>query len=321
MQHLYTLLFFLLSFIFVKASPDYQMAEASAVVPVQIRNKLILVEGKINNQAGYFLFDTGASELILNEARFPRHEHHHSVPYFADATGHVAAHGYTYISTFNWGGLHREGFFAPLLDLLALESNLGEQLLGIIGYDVLQHVDLELDYYQGTISLFRPGAVVPYPEFRVAPDYTFDFEMDRHLPVLKAAVGNADGLLLAIDSGSSVNICDSRLKGKLKKKALQKRTIGLQGAVGILQQSPFYVMEALRIENTYSIAYCRVALSNLKKLKDHGIRIDGLLGINFFRLGRVFFSYHTQRIMVWLGQNEYTLRHSSLQPLPEMSAK
>lgn len=312
MRHLYTLLFFLSVPFFINAGPAYNLETVPSVVPIQIRNKLILVEGEVDGRRGLFLFDTGASELILNEAYFPRHEHYSPDLYFADAGGHSALHGYTYISSFDWGGLRRHGFFAPRLAMLTLESILEEELLGIIGYDVLQHVDLEFNYYQKTITLLRPGSEVPGTAMRIRPDYTFGFSMNRHLPVVKAKLGDADGLLLAIDSGSSVNVCAHRLKGKLKGRALQKRTIGLHGAAGIIKESPYYIMDSLQVENTYSIAYCRVAFSNLEALEDYGLRVDGLLGVNFFRLGRVFFSYHSRRIAVWLERNDYTLRHSSL---------
>ncbi|MCB0598032.1 MAG: aspartyl protease family protein [Lewinellaceae bacterium] len=315
MKHLHTLLFLTLFVNFAYAGPSYRLVESPAVVPLQVRNKLMLVEGRVNGKSGYFLFDTGASELILNQAYFPRHKHYNPKSHFASASGHIVLHGYAYISSFSWGSLRREEFFAPRIDLLALESQLGEQLLGIIGYDVLQHADLEIDYYQGAITLLRPGSDLPALALRADPDYAFDFQMDRHLPVLNARLGDAEGLRMAIDSGSSVNVCANRLKGKLKTKALKKRTVGLQGAAGILQQSPYFIMESLEVENTYSIAYCRVALGNVEAFDDYGFHIDGLLGVNFFRLGRVYFSYQAKRILVWLEENDYTLRHSSLRPL------
>ncbi|MCB0587464.1 MAG: hypothetical protein KDD06_19375 [Phaeodactylibacter sp.] len=321
MQHLSTLLFFLLASVFVFAGPSYFIEKAPVVVSLQVRDKLILVEGEADGQAGYFLFDTGASELILNEAYFPRYEHYNPEMYFADATGQKTIYGYSYISSFSWGGLRREEFYAPRISLLTLEERLGERLLGIIGYEVLRHVDMELDYYQGTITLLRPGPDMSSRSFSVNPDYSFDFRLDRHLPVLNASLGDAEGLSMAIDSGSSVNVCARRLRRKLKSKALQKRTISVQGAVGMIEQSPYFVMESLQVENTFSIAYCRVALGNLDALEEYGFRIDGLLGVNFFRLGRVYLSYQARRILVWLEENDYTLRHSAMPPLAGLSAK
>ncbi len=308
MQHPYALLPFLLSFNLVLAGPSYYMEESASVLQLQIRNKLILVEGQANGQSGFFLFDTGASELILNQAYFPQYEGHNPGFYFADAIGNRNYYGYVHITQFGWGGLRREDFFAPRLDLLALEATLGEQVLGIIGYDVLQHVDLEVDYYQGTLTIRRPGTASSLP----APDYSFDFQMDGHFPVLRAKLGEAEGLLLAIDSGSSVDVCASRHKPKLSSKALQKRTIGLQGAAGLIENTPYFVMDSLQVEDAYCITPCRVALGNLEVLGDYGFRIDGLLGVNFFRLGRVLLSYPSRRISVWLGQNDYTIRHRAV---------
>jgi len=301
----------------VAAGPSYYMEEPASVLQLRIRNKLILVEGQANGQSGYFLFDTGASELILNQAYFPQYEGHNPGFYFADAIGNRNYYGYVHITQFGWGGLRREDFFAPRLDLLALEAALGEKVLGIIGYDVLQHVDLEVDYYQGTLTLWRPGTASSLP----APDYSFGFQMDGHFPVLRAKLGEADGLLLAIDSGSSVDVCASRHKLKLRSRVLQERTIGLQGAAGLIEDAPYFVMDSLQVEQAYCITPCRVALGNLEALGDYGFRIDGLLGVNFFRLGRVFFSYPSRRIAVWLEKNDYTLRHISLLPAEGLSAE
>ncbi len=308
MQHLYALAPLLLSFGLALAGPAYQMAENPSFLRLHIRNKLILVEGEANGQRGYFLFDTGASELILNQAYFPRHEGHNPGLFFMDVNGNRDYYGHVHIRQFNWGGLRGEDFFAPRLGLAGLEAMLGEKVLGIIGYDVLRHVDLEIDYYQGTLILRRPGMAVQ-PS---VPDYSFHFQLDGHFPVLRAKLGDAGGLRLAIDSGSSVDICASRLKPKLRGKALQKRAINLQAAAGQVEHTPCFVMDSLQVEGAFSITPCQVALSNLDALKDHGFRLDGLLGVNFFRLGRILLSYRSQRIAVWLGQNDYTMRHNSL---------
>ena len=312
MQHLYTLLCFILPVFLIKAESPYHLAKSSSIVSLQIRNKLILVEGEVNGQSGYFLFDTGASELILHEAYFPAGQKGGKKVYFADINGNSAPHDYAYIEVFDWGGLQRRDFLAPRLNLHGLEERLGEKLLGIIGYDVLQHIDLELDYYQKTITLMRPGQQSASSLQLPQPDYSFDFQMDRHLLVLNARLGDAGGLKLALDSGSSVNVCAQRLRPRLKSKALQKRTIGMQGAAGVLQRSPYFIMESLQVESTYSISFCRVVLGKLGAFDDHGFHIDGLLGVNFFRLGKVFLSYSSKQIAVWLGQNDYTLRHSTL---------
>ncbi|MCO6491969.1 MAG: hypothetical protein J5I98_26365 [Phaeodactylibacter sp.] len=318
MQHLYTLLFFLSPVGFLLAGPTYHMTEPSSTVPLFIRNKLILVEGQANGQSGYFLFDTGASELALNEAYFPRQEHAAPGTRFADVSGHSIRHGYAFVDSFYWAGLCREAFFGACLDMSALESRLGEKLLGIIGYDVLQHVDLEIDYYRKTMILIRPGTIPPRPS---GPHYTFHFRMNRHLPVLKAGLGDATDLDMAIDSGSSVNVCSSRFKKKLKNKALQKRRVSLLGASGASEQAPYYIMESMVVENAYSIAYCRIALASMGVVDDYSLGVDGLLGVNFFRLGRVFFSYQSRRIDVWLEHNDYTMRHSTLPLLEGMSAE
>ncbi len=321
MRYLYITFFFLSISVFAVAGPSYYMEEESSVVPLHIRNKLILVEGQANGRSGYFLFDTGASELILNEAHFPRHKYHSPKKYFAGAGGYGVLQGYTYVSSFNWGCLRRDTFFAPRMALQALENILGEKLLGIIGYDVLQHVDLRLDYYRGGITLLRPGSAARGTASHPEPDYIFQFEMDRHLPVVNARAGEAEGLLLAIDSGSSVNVCARRLRRRLKSTALQKRTVSMYWAAGFIRKSACYIMESLQVENTYSIAYCRVALGNLKALEDNGFRIDGLLGVNFFRMGLVFFSYRSRRIAVWLERNDYTLRHRAVRPVERLSAE
>lgn len=298
----------------------YQMSQESCDMPFIIKNKLMLVRGQADSHSGYFLFDTGASELVLNKRFFLRKQGYRTGHIYADVHGRKARHGYSFISHFGWGSLERQNFYAPRLDLSALEAALGEEIIGIIGYDVLRHVEAEVDYYAGQMRLSRAGeGAVPVAE-APRPDLEFSFQLDGHLPVVRCAAGDAGSLLLGIDSGTSVNLMEIRLKKKLAGKAMQQRTIPLLGAGGQEKRAPYFVMESLEVEQAYSVLYSRVAFSDLSMLRNYGFRVDGLIGVNFFRLGRVAINYDTRHIRVWLGDNDYTMRLQLARPLPAISA-
>jgi len=45
----------------------------SVVIPLRRIGKLFLIEAKIDNTAGNFLFDTGAAQLVLNSTYFRKY--------------------------------------------------------------------------------------------------------------------------------------------------------------------------------------------------------------------------------------------------------
>lgn len=294
----------------------YKMAQESCELSFIIKNKLILVEGHADGHAGYFLFDTGASELVLNKRYFARQRGYNAGHTYTDVHGRRAQHGYVYVSRFRWGSLERDGFYTPRLDLAPLEAALGERIIGIIGYDVLRHVEAVVDYYAGSMQLFRIDSAPEYPAEPGAPDLEFSFQLDGHLPVVRGAAGPVGRLRLGIDSGTSVNLIEARFREKLEPNAMQRRTIPLLGAGGDEKRIPYLVMESLQVEGVYAEQYSRVAFSDLSMLRNYGFQVDGLIGVNIFRLGKVSLNYQSRRIRVWLGQNDYTLRLQLARPLP-----
>ncbi len=320
MKQMITLALLLFSIGALQSTSTYTLQSPSSEISFLIRSKLILVEGAVNGRVGYFLFDTGASELILNKERFSDGYNDKIRHQFADTGGHGVSQGSIFIGQFDWAGLKREKFFAPCLELGALEAELGEVLLGIIGYDVLRHVDIEVDYYRSAMAIRRPtGEKSSLPVRK--PDYHFTFKMDGHIPILRASLGEAGNLRMGLDSGSSMNICDRALRKKIAGRALKKRSIRMQGPGGRTIRTDYYTLESLQVENAYAISYARVALNSLKAFRDYGIHLDGLLGVNFFRLGKVRLNYSSQTIDVWLEHNDYTLRHNSLALPKGMSAE
>ena len=320
MPHLYTIL---LAILFMPAllwgESKYRMAQESCGLSFIVKNKLILVQGEAGDEAGYFLFDTGASELVLNKRYFGRQRGYESDHQYTDVHGHRGQHGYVFVSHFQWGGLERDHFYTPRLDLSPLEAMLGERIIGIIGYDVLRNVETVVDYYTGSMQLFRIDEI-PFPSADGRqPDFIIPFQLDGHLPVIRGAAGEAGKLRLGVDSGASVNLFEIRLRDKLAGKALQQRTIPLLGAGGGEKRTPYFVMENLQVEDAYFIHYSRVALSDLAMLRNFGFQVDGLIGVNFFRLGRVSINYRSRCFRVWLGQNDYTMRLQSVNPVKIMS--
>lgn len=118
-------------------------------LPFQLAHKLIVVEGRVENNSGLFLLDTGAERLVLNQKYFSNASTK-SRGHWAGIMGSTKSVPFTRINTFQLGAFSFPGLQANLLDLSHIEKQRNIQLLGIIGYEVLK--DLEVGVTQNQVE-------------------------------------------------------------------------------------------------------------------------------------------------------------------------
>lgn len=137
-------------------------------VPFEEYSNLIVIPITINNYVTLkFILDTGAESAILTEKLFADILNLHYVrtismrgPGLIDSLHAQVATG---IQMSLPGGINADGLNMLVLteDYLELTKNLGEEIYGIIGYDLFHRFVINIDYDRHVLHIFRPDKFKP----------------------------------------------------------------------------------------------------------------------------------------------------------------
>jgi hypothetical protein len=304
MKRLYTFIsaFCLLSVVLAAESP-YRMTETQSVLPFKQARKLVLVKAQIDQRHGYFILDTGINDLSLNSQHFGDEENLKKFERVIDIGG--ARHrvdGYM-VGIFRWGGIRRDSFAVPLIDMKGLEKILDCSLLGLIGMEVFRDLELCIHYDEGliTLNLLDETGRVGHKVYDSSPDYTLPFTLAGHLPVISARIGDQT-LRMGWDSGASINLLNKKLRRYLPTNARRLLRIGYGGTLSE-QTAPFYAVDAIYIDEQFAVNAWRMACPSMSHFKKLKLEIDGLIGADLLRLGQVAINYRRKHIRVWINKD------------------
>ncbi len=298
----------------------YHMTEALSVLPIKKVDKLIFVEAEVDGRKGYFLFDTGVGGLTLNEMYFGEDEDTGVLTKITDINGRKERVRGTYVEDFRWGGIARSGFLAPLLDLSGLEAILDLEIFGLMGQKVYSDIEVHIDFDKQAMTLMRLDQWDTPEEqpFRAKPEHVLPFSLEYYIPVIKARIGQLE-LNLGWDSGASINTMDKRLRRDLPEDARKLMRISYGGVLSE-RSAPFIAVNAIHLDEQFSVQAWRMAATRMKHFSKQDIHIDGLIGADLFRLGAVSINYRKRRISVWVNDNVFSNRYAIMGPEDGLSA-
>lgn len=127
-------------------------------LPFTRAGNLILVTGKIGNQTGNFILDTGAPYLVLNETYFEGELVNNSIGAGLGentAIAHLTIEELSLSGILTWNNLN-----ADVVSLKAVEDAKKVKILGLLGIQLLLEYELTINYAQGQLylaSLDRKG--------------------------------------------------------------------------------------------------------------------------------------------------------------------
>ncbi|MEN0005373.1 MAG: hypothetical protein AAF798_14575 [Bacteroidota bacterium] len=307
--------FFCGSTFFLSATTnDYILAADCAVFDLHIKRKLMLVEAQVDAQKGFFIIDTGAPDLVLNDVYFKQLSRDGRKQAYLDVEGWREGLELAKINSFAWGAVERQHFWVPITNLEHLEATLGLPILGLIGHAVFKNFELHIQYVQKKLTLYALDT--PKSEQQLQrlgqADHQFTFKLHRHLAIVEAQMGAHHSLQLALDSGASVNIIGLSWRQKMQALAQRRWQISFYGTQSHAVQAPFYAFSKLLVEDRMLFYYWKAAFTDLRHFAQAALPIDGLLGINFFQIGTTVINYRTQTIRIWEEQSIFSPRYTTL---------
>ncbi len=262
-------------------------------IDFQLVNGMILVKASINYQSGFFILDTGAPMLVLNQINRPGALAQST----AAGCSSVFNVGESTVRHFSWAGIEKYEFKVLVTDLSHLEAAVGCKILGLIGYNLFRNHEIFIDYERQRLILFPSDQNLLHRA--LSPIYTSDISMHDHLPVIEFSI---DGRVLrfGLDTGAETNLIDRCVVASLDKDlidTLDKRKI--QGLDKEVRTVPVIRIRKSSWNNApmHQLNYMVIDLCHLNSADAPSI--NGILGFPFLRSLKLSINYRKGKIYLW----------------------
>jgi len=168
---------------------------------------LLFVHGKVNGRAGYLLFDTGSSHLLLNRKYFAPDTDHGVGGITINVHGLRRPLGHARVDEIRWGGLVAQDRVGELHDFSEMERAEITPLLGAISHDELADCAVAFDIKRGFIEVFstRRDGSKKIADTGPPPIVREPFTMFLHLPMIPVTIGGREWPAL-FDSGAGIDL-------------------------------------------------------------------------------------------------------------------
>lgn len=287
-----------------KSAVDWTLAENqrqtinSYRIPVHKFGKLLLLKGAIKGDTGYFIFDTGAPGLVLNDQYFKN--------YYTDPTRQVTgANGQIHdarvckVGQLQLGDVVFKIQKADVTNLRHIEKKRNVKILGLMGVNLFWGLELEIDLHQEELRIYKTDQqgqrLADTTSKLVSGQITMPFKFRSSLIELQANI-NDHYYRIAFDSGSEILLFDKEL---VIRDNIETRLISLKSLLGTDGLKPG--IELRQIENIkigLSLFKITTMLIDFKNLRSHGLNVDGVIGYDLMTLGVVTINFRKRTLQI-----------------------
>ncbi|MFC6222606.1 aspartyl protease family protein [Hymenobacter artigasi] len=275
--------------------PEDLTTPPSLDVPVRISHDLLLVEAEADGRRGWFFLDSGAPALMLNKKTFPpaATETTLAVNGAKGVNGAVGGMSYHLTKTFDWSGIRFENKEVATLDLTGLEQQTGVELLGIIGFNLLNQYALTLDYRAQKVLLRKPTT----PDALPAPLMRVPFTLRGHLPVV-AMTANGQTFQMGIDCGAQNNLLDQQFEAAFANKLRKPEKSTLHGGDGALRTVTSGQLADVRLAGPLPFRNQQTVFSDISQFNQNPDKtlLQGLLGYPLLSQYRTTIDYVNKQL-------------------------
>lgn len=281
-------------------------------VPIKLIDKLIVIEARVNyRHTGYFILDTGTSCLSLNSKYFR-----------GDRLANTSINGIhgenTDLETRRIDlEINDQVWKAQktiIMDLAHLEkvSPVPFKILGLLGADFFKDMELVIDFIDGFLS-FYPSKDSRSDHYYGAP-FTISgpFREHKGLPVIEVSMGG-QVYFMGIDSGAGINVLDQRHLKNLtvyfgESGFSTTKDIGGRGRKRLVTRLSGLSVDDWPCTNMLTLFTDISPLNN----KTNDKMLDGLLGLEFIKQGRLSLNFKKQQFTFQFKDNQEAIRSAGL---------
>jgi predicted aspartyl protease len=260
----------------------------SVIIPLKRVGRLFLIEAKIDNLVGNFLFDTGSAQLVLNSTYFRKYMTI-SEAEGGGITGSTGAIQRTRIEKLDVAGLLYMDLSADVTDLGHIENRRGVKILGLFGVCMLKGLEVVIDINHNELRLYRldkTGNRTSVQKTEFMADLTEKVVVFHNILFVKARIGGKT-LDFCLDTGAESNVLNCYASKKVLSTVTILRRSDLMG-VGSGEAEVLLGKLNDFVLGEHPILNMQVIIASLGALSaSYGYPIDGMLGFDFFEKGEV----------------------------------
>jgi predicted aspartyl protease len=260
----------------------------SVVIPLKRVGRLFMIEAKIDNIVGNFLFDTGSAELVLNSTYFRKY----MTTIGGEGGGITGSTGtiqHVTVKNMDVAGLLYRDLTADVTDLGHIENRRGVKVLGLFSLSMLKGMEMVIDINHNELRLYRldkAGNRVSAQKNEFRADVTEKVELYHNILFIKVKIG---GKLLdfCLDTGAESNVVNSYAPKKVLSTVTILRRSDLVGA-GTGEAEVMFGKLNDFVLGERSIPGMETIIASLDALSaTYGYPVDGMLGYDFFIKGEI----------------------------------
>lgn len=257
-------------------------------IPLKRAGRLLLMEARIDNETGNFIFDTGASTLVLNSTYFRKYASMESGER-GGITGGVGGVRQTKVSRIVLGGLTYTNTLADLADLGHIENRRGIKILGLFGFSMLKNLEIIIDVIHNELHLYRldkSGRRISQNSKEFKADIIQKVERCQDVLFVCPRIGGKT-LSFCLDTGAESNVLSTLTPKKVMSTVSITRRSGLVGSGRPTSEALYGTMNDFDLGGK-QISSMQTIITSLENMSAaYGQNIDGMLGYDFFEKGLI----------------------------------
>ncbi len=269
---------------FAEPLGDFQ----SVTIPLKRAGRLFLIEARIGDQTGNFVFDTGAGHLVLNRTYFRKNLTPVDEP-ASGITGNVEKVYQMRVARLDLPDLHYENIVADVINLGHIENRRGVKILGLLGMNMFRSLEMVIDFKRSELRLHRinrAGKRLSTVSDSTKPSLTCPVKESGGVVFLQGTICGKT-LDFCLDTGAEANV----LSNTVSKKVLSTVTIssrsGLTGSGGAQLEVLYGTMNDFVLGDT-PLHPMQTMITGVEALAmAYNYPLSGVLGYDFFEKGVV----------------------------------
>ena len=274
-------------------------------IPLKRAGRLLLMEAKIDNETGNFVFDTGSSKLVLNNTYFRKYVSIESGE-SGGITGSVAGVRQTKVSRIQISGLSYTNTMADLVDLGHIENRRGVKILGLFGFSLLKNMEIVIDISRNELHLYRlnkSGNRLSSGSREFKADISQKVQMYQDVLFVSSQI-NGKVLSFCLDTGAESNVISSASSKKVMSTVSITRRSGLVGSGSSSAEALYGTLNDFAMCGR-QIPQMQAIITNHDNMSaSFGFTIDGMLGYDFFEKGQICINLVTMEMKVSFNKNQ-----------------
>jgi len=271
----------------------------TATLPIKLVDKLILIEGTVDDKSGYFILDLGVTDIVLN-SRYYKGVKDKSTDAFG-INGTLSSVQTIWVRP-NFGGIQWKRRLAHIISLRHLEEAKGKRILGLIGGKFFHHYQLLIDLSKMEIEIERDttsDTIELVSGQFTEPDAIIPFKYKGGMPWIEIRIASTP-FKFGLDTASEFSLMHKKYLPFVEDILFNRRQVVSRGISATTKKVLTGKLSQLEV-GTLSCYPMSTLFTDMTIINRNlaGATLDGLLGFDFLRQFKVLVDYHRKDIMIW----------------------